>query len=307
MNGSSGMRSSQQVPASREHLFEADIGSKLSEKFRNVEPHARIRGYSGINWNVDYLVDSSLIVEATVQKRLETKINSTFIRFMDITRLHPELKGALLVEKLHVLFHRTLGKHYFPTSEYRTFLSFGFAIVTPGGLPKLADFQGGMSTASEISSKPEGFYARSIQGRTRLLGAEVVRLLKEGPLPLREIAKSTGGKDGTILDAIRMYPQIKKVSTYYGLSEDEIYRFLLRRGGAGPIQGQLVRRWATGAFLRSIEKHGTYKTSDFERDMGVGHGHFSHLVNRLRKDGVIRHVAKGEWALDRVDIRPTPV
>jgi hypothetical protein len=48
--------------------------------FNRVEPHKPIQGFSGIRWRADFLVDSRLVLEASVQKRLETKIDSTFFK-----------------------------------------------------------------------------------------------------------------------------------------------------------------------------------------------------------------------------------
>lgn len=117
--------------------FESAIKSWLETHFQRVEAHKRVEGFGGVRWNVDFLVDSCLVLEASVQRRLETKINSTFLRFVDIVRKHPEFKAALILEKLHVGMHKSLGKKYFPTSEYRTMIAHGFPIVSLDDMSKL--------------------------------------------------------------------------------------------------------------------------------------------------------------------------
>jgi hypothetical protein len=278
-------------------VFESSVGARLQSLFRTVETHRRIVGFSGITWNVDFLVNSNFVVEATTQRRLETKINSTFIRYADIFRKHPEMKGALVVEKVHVLLHHARGKKYFPTSEYRTFLAFGYPLVSIEDVQRLVSFHEGSSAASEVSSRPADFNPRSFLNDKEILGARITNLLKAGPLTKGDIAKLTGRTRDTISEAIKLLPQVKKVSIYYGLDEDQIYRTLLIKGGGGPIQGPLVRRWLRESFLERIRIHGSYKTVAFAAEMGLGQTSLGHFIHDLSEEGVISRAGKGEWEL----------
>lgn len=282
---------------SRGSEFEEVVSKRLTELFGAVERHQRIEGQSGVKWKVDFFVGSQLIVEASIQRRLETKITSTFIRFADINRKHPEIHAALVVEKLHVLMHHTRGTKYFPTSEFKTFISLGYPILTLDDLPRLVLFQSGNTSAREVSSLPSGFYTRSIRSDTAKAGEVIVDLLKAGPMRLRDIVKVTGKAKGTVLDAIATTPQIKKVSTYYGLNEDEIYKAILKNGGGGTVQIPLVRKWLQGKFLEAIGNEGVCRTVEFAAEMGVHANSLTHLVHSLRQEGVIHATGKGKWSL----------
>jgi len=158
LSKSSEMASEGRLQVARGGEFESLVEKKLGELFSQVETHVPIEGFSGVHWRVDFLVDSTLIVEASVQRRLETKINSTFLRFVDITRRQPNLKAALVLEELRVGFHKSLGKKYFPTSEYRTMLLHGFPVVALEDFARLAGFSKGEAAAIDVSSRPSEFW-----------------------------------------------------------------------------------------------------------------------------------------------------
>ena len=297
MSGLSEKESAKKNQNARGLEFEDSVHERLLALFEKVERHQRIEGFSGIRWNVDFVVGSRLLIEASVQRRLETKINSTFIRFADIMRRHQRLKGALVVEKVHVLFHQTLGKKYFPTSEYRTFLSFGFPLLAFKDMARLTAFSEDRATALEISTPPLDFNARSMSNERRNFGVQILKLLEGGPIPGHEIARLVGCGRTTIPDIVTDLPQIKKVSTWYGLDEDSIYRALLQKRPGGPIQKALVEHWLKGRFLSTLSEHGTYRTVDFAGDLGVNANSLGHFVHRLANEGLIRRIGKGRWSL----------
>ena len=246
---------------------------------------------------MDFLVDSNCVVEATIQKRLETKITSTFLRFVDITKKHPNFKCALIVDEVHVLFHKTLGKKYFPTSEYRVFLASGFALLALDDITKLRDFLSGERTALQSSSPPAGFNARSISGDRHRLGREIIELLKSGPKTRGNIAKATGKSKWVIPDAVKLFPEIKKVSSYYGLSEESIYRVLLAKGSRSKVQHSLVQSWLRTTYLRRLQEHGACRTKDFALSLGVSLNSLTHFIHGLERDRIIKRVSKGKWDL----------
>jgi hypothetical protein len=290
-----------QVGRGRE--FEAAVGDKLSGLFNKVEHHKRIDGFSGITWNVDFQVDANLIVEASVQRRLETNINSTFIRFQDIARKHPELMAALVVDKLHVLFHHTIGKKYFPTSEYRTFVAFGFPIIAFDDLPKLVLFKQGALSAFGATSTPFDFYTRSMLSNRRTLGAKIVELLSAGPLAPREISKALGCRRDNIQDAVNLFPQVKKISTLYGLDSDSIFERLLKSRSCGKKQNSLVNAWLDARILQVLREKGVARTMAIATALGVVPNSLVLRIHQLSQSGTIVRVAKGTWEL--ASRRPT--
>ncbi len=297
MRKSSGRDSRKGGPGSRGKTFEDAVFAKLTGIFQHIIRNAQVEGFSGIKWKVDFLVDSNLIIEATVQKRLETKINSTFLRFADVTRKYPQMRGALVVEKVHVLFHQSLGKRYFPTSEFRTFLAFGYPIVAFEDLTKVAALRDGPVAALDISTLPQGFNTRSISYDRKLVVSRMLQLLKNGPMRMKDLSRSTRLSRDVIASAARQCPEIKRVGTYYGLEEDAIYRTLLAKGGGGPVRNALVRKWLESQFVATLSVSRTYRTGDFARDMGVSLSSLAHLVHRMSTNGIIRRVGKGRWAL----------
>ncbi len=297
MRKSSGEDSRKGDQDSRGRAFEDAVFAKLAGIFQHVRRNVQVAGFSGINWKVDFLVGSDLIIEATVQRRLETKINSTFLRFADITRKNPQMRGALVVEKVHVLFHQSLGKRYFPTSEYRTFLAFGYPIIAFEDMTKLVALREGPIVALDISTLPQGFNTRSISHDRKLVASRMLLLLKDGPMRMQDLSRNVGLSRDIVASAARRCPEIKRVSTYYGLEEDAIYRTLLVKGGGGPVQTALVRKWLESEFVATLSKNGTYRTEAFARDLGVSLSSLTHLVHRMNTKGIIRRVGKGRWAL----------
>jgi hypothetical protein len=157
LSDSSAMASQGRQQYARGREFELQVERKLGDLFGQVEVHKRIEGFSGVRWMVDFLVNSNLIIEASVQRRLETKINSTFLRFVDVTRKLPSFRAALVLEEIHVGYHESKRKKFFPTSEYRTMIMHGFPIVSLDDLPKLEKYAKGEASAVEVSSGPIGF------------------------------------------------------------------------------------------------------------------------------------------------------
>jgi len=275
--------------------FESRVGKQLGELFGTIESHKQMEGFSGVHWRVDFLVDSNLVIEVFVQRRLETKVNSTFLRFVDLNRKLPRIKAALVLEELYVGFHKSQGKKFFPTSEYRTMLLHGFPIVAVQDLEKLVSFKNGEKTAVEISSRPSEFQLKALFPAKRLVGPKILEYLAKGPAPRREIATAIGRVPSLIEDAIKLLPELKKVSNYYGLSEDEIYKLLIRKKSKSRTQERQVRLWLEEKYLKLIEERGPVRTSEFAAEYGLGYNALGHFLHRLCEEGKIRRIRKGEW------------
>jgi hypothetical protein len=275
--------------------FESRVGKQLSELFGTIESHKQMEGFSGVHWKVDFLVDSNLVIEVSVQRRLETKVNSTFLRFVDLTRKLPRIKAALVLEELYVGFHKSQGKKFFPTSEYRTMLLHGFPIVAVNDLAKLVSFNKGETTAFEISSRPSEFQLKAMFPAKHLLGPKILEFLARGPAPRRKIASAIGRSPFLVDDAMKLLPKVKKVSNYYGLSEDEIYRLLIRKKSKSMTQERQIRLWLEEKYLKLIEERGQVRTSEFAAEYGLGYNALGHFLHRLCREGRIRRIRKGEW------------
>lgn len=98
-------------------------------------------------------------------------------------------------------------------------------------------------------------------------------------------------------DAIKLLPQVEKVSSYYGLSTDDIYRRLVRKKHKSATQERLVRLWLRGRFLEELGSRGECRTSVFAIKYAPGHGGLAHLIHDLDRDGMIRKIRKGGWTL----------
>jgi len=243
---------------------------------------------------VDALVNDSLVVESSVQKRLETKINSTFLRFVDITKQNQRMKAALVFENLYVGYHRSLGKKFFPTSQYRTMIQHGFPLLTPDVLPKLVNFNDGRLSALDISARPSNFNARSVFTNRSSIGQEILEVLKGGPLARREIARAIGRSPYTIDDIVKTLP-VKKLSTYYALSEEQIYMKLVQRGNSvSSAQRKLAVGWLKKQFLAEIRESGHCRTMDFAAKHGLREVALLHFIHGLCKEGAIRKFGKGD-------------
>jgi hypothetical protein len=297
MSASSGASSDGFSSVSRADSFERLIWQKLSGIFRKVERQNRVEGYSGIKWRVDFLVESNFIVEASVQRRLETKINSTFLRFVDITRQHQDFKAALVFEDLYVGRHHSLDRKFFPTSEYRTMVQHGFPILTPREVPKLVEFQGGSITASDASSTPDDFNLRSLHTNRKEVGREILKVLASGPLTRREIAKATGRNPFYIVRVIKTLPQVKKLGGYYALSEESILRKLVAKKGRlrTPSQKVLVADFLRRRFLQLIDEKGRCDTKVLAEEFGLHLRSLNQLTHQLTGEGVIQQAGTGLW------------
>jgi len=297
LSSSSPTTSEGRATAAKADEFERSVLQLLRSQFEKVESKAGVQGYSGITWRVDALVNDCLVVEVSMQKRLETKINSTFLRFVDITRRNPQVKAALVFEDLYVGYHHSLGKKFFPTSEYRTMIQHGFPILTPLTLPQLVNFMAGKANALEVSSKPSDFNARSIFQRRRKIGEEILEVLKEGPKTPREIARATGRSPIAVRDAVRTIP-VKRLSTYYALTEEEICRKLAQRGGkVSSAQRKIARDWLKKQFLIAIREKGHCRTQGFAAALGISDKGMTYLIHDLIEDGLVRNFGKGDWGL----------
>ncbi|MDG7007168.1 MAG: hypothetical protein JRN06_02855 [Nitrososphaerota archaeon] len=269
----------------------------MSEIFGKVERHKPVEGFSGIKWRVDFLAGSNFVVEVSVQKRLETKIDSTFLRFVDITRKHQDIKAALVFEDLYVGHHRSLDKKFFPTSGYRTMIQHGFPILTPKEIPRLTEFRRGATTALEVSARPNDFHMRSLHANRMEVGKEILRVLASGPLTRREIAEATGRNPFYVVVVIRTLPQVKKLGGYYALSEESILKRLTAKKGRlrSPIQKRLVADFLRRRFIQVLDEKGRCKTKELAGELGLHPRSLSQLTHQLTREGVIQKLGNGEW------------
>jgi DNA-binding MarR family transcriptional regulator len=273
---------------SRANGFEASIFEVLSRTFKRVEVHKQLEGFSGVRWKVDFLVESDLIVEASVQKRIETKIDSTFLKFIDIARNHGGFKEALVFENLYVGYHHTLDRRYFPTSQYRTMIQHGFPIMTLKDLPRLQEYRMGAVSASEISSRPRDFDARSMHSSRQVVRAEILAALANGPLTRRQIAQATSRNPFYICRIVKTMPEVKRLSSYFALSEESILRTLANKGGKfTPIQRKLVTDWLRKKFLETLKRRGQCRAREFAAEFGVNSRSLVYVINGLSREGLI--------------------
>jgi DNA-binding transcriptional ArsR family regulator len=131
----------------------------------------------------------------------------------------------------------------------------------------------------------------------RVLGPKILEVLAKEPMPRREIAKAIGRSPFFVDDALKLLPQVKKVSSFYGLSEEAIYAKLARRGGNSKSQRKAVSAWLEKEFLTILEQRGSYQTQNFAADCGLDHNALAHFIHDLSTRGLIRRVAKGTWTL----------
>lgn len=295
MSDSSAMASQGRQQYARVNEFELQVERRLGNLFGQVEVHKRIEGLSGVHWRVDFLVNSNLIIEASVQRRLETKINSTFLRFVDVTRKRPNFKAALVLEEIHVEYHKRKRKKYFPTSEYRTMITHGFAIVSLDDLAKLEQYARGEANAVEISSGPVGFRQKGPFFIKRTLGPLILEALSRGPMPRREIAKAIGRSSHQVDYAIKLLPEVKKAGGYFGLSNDEIILALLKKKGKSGNQRSLIRKWLEKKYLKRIRERGQIRTSEFASEFGLNCGGLAHFIHTLSGTGKIKRIERGTW------------
>lgn len=72
--------------------FEYVVERKLREVFQDVKKHVKITGLSGSTWKIDFLIEDRLIVEASLQKRMDTKLTEIFMKFKDIKDIEQKCK-----------------------------------------------------------------------------------------------------------------------------------------------------------------------------------------------------------------------
>lgn len=299
MRSSSDQASEGLIHANRGAQFENSVADQLRNYFGTVQTHVRIPGYSGVRWSVDILVDSKLMVEASVQKRMDTKITATFIRLADIVRKHRGLKGCLVLEDIHVGYHATQGKSYFPTSEFRAMTSFGFPILKVGDLEKLEPFLEGRASAFESSTLPVGFRLNSVSSDRAMIQPRIIEVLSRGAAPRRAIAKEVGRRPDFLTKVLSSMPGVVKIGSYYGLSEEQIYRKFVSMRHKSHDEREGAIRWITGEYFRALEEGNRVRTFEFANKIGVRVGHVLRIVHELSKIGVITQVSKGTWTLTK--------
>lgn len=142
-------------------LFESHVERRLKELFINVRRSVSLQGHSGEIWQNDFMVNDSLILEVSVDKRSEIKVNTTFLKFVDMARKHEDYKFALILESAYKKIYGKSGmekREYISLlSPHRTFLAFGFPIVLFNDVEKLVPFYEGKLNACDCSSIPQGY------------------------------------------------------------------------------------------------------------------------------------------------------
>ena len=275
--------------------FEERVYLVLCKSFRQVQRNQRLEGSSGVRWNVDFIVDGSLLVEASTQKSTETKINSTFMKFADIIRKEPQLKCVLLFERFHVRQRRRSHRKVFPTSAYRTMLAFGFAILTIDDVSKLVHFKSGTLDSKETSSFPTDFVSRSLEYDRQRIGRKVLQILSKEPVTYGGLVKAIGKERRVLVDTIGQLPQVIRVGNNYGLSEDQIYRWLITKRVISSRLRRKVLEWKAQLFLRAVTSQGSYKTVQFAAELGVSRNAVKAAIHLLKQRGLIRKVGSGTW------------
>ena len=303
MSSSSGMVSNGRAQMARGDEFERKVRESLAIFFGSIESHQRVEGFSGVKWRVDFVADKTVIVEASVQRRLETKIDSTFLKFIDITRKHPEMRAVLVLTGLQAGLHKSVGKKYFPTSGYRTMIRFGFPIITPPELPRMLDFVKGAASAFDISARPSGIHARSVFSSTRETGERILTILAKGPATRKELSEALGVSRTHVDDALRSLPQLRKVSSYHGFSDDQIFRRLVKKKNRSSSQAKAIRAWLGDRILEALMENRYRNTKAFSSEYGLPQQSLAIVLHQLCEDGLIRHEAKGRWSLVRHDLQ----
>ncbi len=139
-------------------LFEDYIEGRLRQLFTNVRRNVWTRGYSGQIWQIDFLLDDSLALEVSTEKRSEIKVNATFLKFVDISRNFENHKFALLLAGSYKKVYGRKGmekeKYVNPLAPHKTFLAHNFAIVLADYIENLVLFYERKLDACHCSSIP---------------------------------------------------------------------------------------------------------------------------------------------------------
>lgn len=137
-------------------LFEKKVNVILKEMFADVKYNISMQGHSGEIWQLDFIVNDSLVLEVSTEKRSEIKVNTTFLKFIDIKQKYPNYKFALLLENS---YKKVYGRHGMEKTErlnllapHRTFLAFGFAIIVLDNMKNLMPFIEDKSDSLRCSS-----------------------------------------------------------------------------------------------------------------------------------------------------------
>jgi len=146
---------SENTPPKLGSLFEKKVNSVLHELFDDVKYNVSMEGHSGQIWQIDFVVDNSLILEVSIEKRSEIKVNTTFLKFVDLARKHPNYKFALLFETPYKKIYGRPGMektdHLYRLAPHKTFIAFGFTILTLDDVRNLIAFAKGIIDAYQCS------------------------------------------------------------------------------------------------------------------------------------------------------------
>lgn len=140
----------------RGKLFEDYIEVMLQKMFTEVRRNVWTQGRSGQIWQIDFLVGNKLVMEASTEKRSEIKVNTTFLKFIDLKEILQDHKFALLLASSYKKVYGQKGMvkqdRIIPLSPHKTFLSHNFAIMLVSDIKNLMSFYQGKLDALHCSS-----------------------------------------------------------------------------------------------------------------------------------------------------------
>ena len=125
--------------------FEQELLPLLRAQFSDVKEKVRLTGFSGNKYIADFVVEGSVVVEASSSFRVQQKVTSTLCKFVDLDKNNTEVFGTE-DSMSHPPMRYALVMKYLPQESnqnrpiYRQMNAFGYRMFHPTQMEKLKEF-----------------------------------------------------------------------------------------------------------------------------------------------------------------------
>jgi len=293
--------------ALRGSKFEDAVEERLKRLFPNVKRNVTIKGYSGTNWHVDFLVNDTLLAECSLQKRMSTKIAETFMKFKDIQQSNPVCKGCLVVSDFHTYTSGRNKKRRFASTGILVMTKHNYPILVADDIGKLFEFLKGNLTAAKMIHPP---YRIRRLAREKLINEktdQLIQLLKNEPLSLSAMSNLLNIPRDT-LDSIIIHPllsegKIVRLGYTYGIDMNSLVIARIKHGQNGDVVQNALNKWMENKILEYLADHYSFRTVSFAKHLGISFNVLCHVIHKLEAQGMIRRLNKdgGVWSLAQRD------
>ena len=244
---------------------------------------------------VDFLLNDSLAIEMSTATKgfIQAKITELFLKAVDITKLHPEIKFALVFSGFSTNVKR--GHKVFPTSQFKTAIAFGFPILSSLDIEKLVAFSKGNATAEEISDKPDFIRVSTAEWEKR-----IKVILDSGVFKRKELAAALKIPPGRLDDIVKRIPGIIQRHTYFGRNDDQVMTHLLQHTSTHKPTDKMRQSlsiWLIKRMEKMFQTRDSLRARDLALELRIPLQRAAALLHSLQIEEKIVKVSPHEYAI----------